>query len=42
MRWCPRGGFRGVESEFQVQNNVGQPPRLQIDEIMRFQISKNP
>ena len=37
LRKCPRGGFRAVEYEFAVQNDVGQPPGPQIDEILRFQ-----
>ena len=37
MRRCPQGGFRGVESEFEVKNDVGQPPGLEIDEFIKLQ-----
>ena len=37
LRRCPRGGFRAEESEFAVQNDLGQAPGPQNDEIMRFQ-----
>ena len=41
MRRCSRGGFRDAESDFEVQNALGQPPGLQIEEIMRFQKFEN-
>ena len=34
-KW-PRGGFQPVESDFEVQNDVGQTPGMKMDEFMRF------
>ena len=36
MRRCPRGGFRGVESDFEVQNGLQQAPGMKMNEFMRF------
>ena len=36
MRRCPLGGFRGVESEFEVQNGLQQAPGMKMNEFMRF------
>ena len=36
MRSCPRGGFRGVESEFEVQNGLQEAPGMKMNEFMRF------
>ena len=36
MRRCPRGGFRDVESEFEVQNGLQEAPGMKMNEFMRF------
>ena len=36
MRRCPRGGLRGVESEFEVQTGLQQAPGMKMNEFMRF------